>query len=370
MPPVVIDVRSAEDSRDVVHRAVQSLVEGKLVAFPTETCYTLGASALLESAAERLVAAQPAAAGAPFLAVKSAEEAQDYLPQLGLLGRRLARRCWPGPLTLAIEDNHPESLLTQLAPSIRRLLTPNGQLRLRVPGHPLFADVLRMLVGPIVAAPIHTPTGLAFSVAEVLAEVGDKAQLVLDDGRSRYGQPESIVEVGPAGLTVQQAGVVSEQALKRLASMMVLFVCTGNTCRSPMAERMCRKLIADRLGCKQDEVQERGVLVVSAGTAAVHGGRASREAVEVLAQQGIPLADHESQPLTEQLVRNADLILVMTGAHRQLIVREWPEAAERTHLLCSDRDVLDPIGGPQEEYRQCAEQIQQELRRWVDRLEL
>ena len=90
--------------------------------------------------------------------------------------------------------------------------------------------------------------------------------------------------------------------------MIVLFVCTGNTCRSPMAEGMFRQRVAERLGCKPEEVDDRGVMVMSAGISAMMGGRPSPEAVTVMADLGIDLSAHESQPLTEQLVRHADLI--------------------------------------------------------------
>src|SRR6185503_2741329 len=104
MPPVVIDIRSAEDSRDVVHRAVQALAEGKLVGLPTETVYGLAASALDERAVGRLLAVKNRREGqALTLAVKSADEALDYVPNLSSVGRRLARRCWPGPVTLVVD---------------------------------------------------------------------------------------------------------------------------------------------------------------------------------------------------------------------------------------------------------------------------
>ena len=86
MPPVVIDVRSAEDIRDVVHRAVQALVEGKLVGFPTETVYGLAASALCPEAVDRLAEVKGRRPGQPFtLGIKSAEEAIDYAPNMSPL---------------------------------------------------------------------------------------------------------------------------------------------------------------------------------------------------------------------------------------------------------------------------------------------
>ncbi len=150
---------------------------------------------------------------------------------------------------------------------------------------------------------------------------------------------------------------------------MILFVCTGNTCRSPMAEVICRKMIADRLGCPLNELGDHGVIVMSAGISAMMGARPSPEAVNVVANDGLQLADHESQPLTTQLVRHADLIWTMTRAHRHAIVGQWPEASSRTMVLGGDVDVADPIGGPVEYYERCAEQIKVELTRRVGQLE-
>ena len=144
MPPVVIDIRSAEDSRDVVHRAVQALAEGKLVGLPTETVYGLAASALDEGAVARLLETKQRSAGkALTLAIKSADDALDYVPKLSPLGRRLARRCWPGPVTIVIEDCHPESLIRQLPVAVQKAVAPGGTIGLRVPAHPMVLDILR-----------------------------------------------------------------------------------------------------------------------------------------------------------------------------------------------------------------------------------
>ena len=117
--------------------------------------------------------------------------------------------------------------------------------------------------------------------------------------------------------------------------------------------------------------QGRGVIVMSAGLAAVSGGRPSPEAVAVMEEMGLALSHHESQPLTGQLVRHADLILTMTASHRQAIVSRWPEAAARTQLLRHDEgDVCDPIGGSVEVYRQCAMQLKSELQLRVNELDI
>ena len=152
----------------------------------------------------------------------------------------------------------------------------------------------------------------AVTAKEVVDTFGDELDLVVDDGPCRFGQPSSVVRVSHGRYEMLRAGVVPERTLRRLSSLMVLFVCTGNTCRSPMAELLCRDMLAKRLKCKIDELEDHGVLVMSAGIAAMLGGRASSEAVQVMAEMGLDLGGHETQPLTEPLVRHADVIYTMT----------------------------------------------------------
>lgn len=372
MPPMVIDLGRAEDWRDVVHRAVQSLAEGGVVAFPTETVYGLAASALDESALERLLALKGRDPNQPLaLAIRSLEDARDYAPDMSPLAQRLARRGWPGPITLVVDCSHPESLVRRLPPKVRRSVSPQDTVGLRVPGHPAILDVLRMLAGPLTLTSANrTGEPDAVNARQVLDAVGDGVDLVLDDGPCRFGQPSSVVRITGDRLEVLREGVVPEKTLRRLSSVMILLVCTGNTCRSPMAEILCRHLLAKRLGVSMDELEDRGVIVMSAGIAGMMGGKASPEAVEAMKEYQLDLRDHETQPLTEPLVRNADFIYTMTRSHREAIVTQWPGAAERTFQLGADgSDISDPIGGPLERYRTCAAQIDRHLEARLEHME-
>jgi len=249
-----------------------------------------------------------------------------------------------------------------LPSAVQAEFVPQGDLGIRVPGHPLIIETLRMLAGPIALTSANRsgePESL--TAQDAVKALGDEVKLYLDDGRSRFGQASSVVRVTDK-LTMLRAGVVGEKTLKRLSAMMILLVCTGNTCRSPMAEGIARKMIAERLKCPADELQDRGVMVLSAGIAANLGSAASSEGVEVLKPLGIDLSAHESQPVTEQLIKHADVIWTMTRSHRQAILDQWPEAGSRTFTLSLDnRDIADPIGGPVEYYRKCAAQITTEL---------
>jgi protein-tyrosine phosphatase len=142
--------------------------------------------------------------------------------------------------------------------------------------------------------------------------------------------------------------------------MRIVFVCTGNTCRSPMAEALCKKRLADRLACTLPELPQRGYDVLSAGLAAYTGGGAAQEAIEAVATYGGELSSHRSQPLTEELL-NADLLIGMTQVHVEVLRELLPDATGRVRLLnAGGIDLADPVGCDKPVYVDCAARI------WAD----
>lgn len=109
-----------------------------------------------------------------------------------------------------------------------------------------------------------------------------------------------------------------------IAMKRILFVCTGNTCRSPMAEALLRKKAEDR-GLSLE--------VKSAGVSALPGITASSPAVEVLKEKGIDHRHHRSQPVTKELLLWADVVLTMTRSHHQWLIHSYPEAVDKAHSL-------------------------------------
>lgn len=148
--------------------------------------------------------------------------------------------------------------------------------------------------------------------------------------------------------------------------MKVMFICTGNTCRSPLAEGMLRRMLADR--------HVDGVTVSSAGTGAWAGAPASEGSYLVALEDGVDLSAHRAQPLTPELAASADLILTMSRSHRQRLNELG--LGDRTFLLGeyagrsgTAAEVDDPYGGSLSDYRDTYLQLKELLGAVVQRLE-
>jgi protein-tyrosine phosphatase len=363
--PQVIDIQQASDPQDVVHEAVRLLAAGELVGLPTETGYVVAANAADANAVAELTGNLIEGLSTEFcLAVKHAGEALDYVPDMTPLGRRLASRCWPGPVTITFPENDVGGLIRSLSEATCNAIKSENGLRLRSPAHRVLADIQRLLPVPLVlTGEVFSGDRLANTAEELPTLLRELPALVIDDGESRFGEPGTVIELDYSGWHVSRPGVVQESAIRRLACDIHLFVCTGNTCRSPLAEGMFRKMLAERLGCADDDLADHGHLVISAGLAAAHGSPASSESIELARRQGIDLGRHESQPLTEQLLEQADHVYTMTQNHRDAIDHSRPDLAKHVELLARDgSDIPDPIGGRMREYERCEQAIDRHLR--------
>jgi protein-tyrosine phosphatase len=143
-----------------------------------------------------------------------------------------------------------------------------------------------------------------------------------------------------------------------MSEIAFLFVCTGNTCRSPMAEGLFRKYLAEKIGCSVDELESMGYKVRSAGTMNMAGVAASAEAVTACALKGVDLTRHASQHLTRPLIDASDFIFGMASAHCEQVVFLSPEAERKCSLLAGDEEIPDPVGQPQQYFSDCADRIE------------
>jgi tRNA threonylcarbamoyl adenosine modification protein (Sua5/YciO/YrdC/YwlC family) len=324
----VIRVDPDRPAPEAIAAAGEVLRRGGLVILPTDTVYGVAADPVMPGAEARLYAAKERDAGKPIpLLVTDISDVARWGAVVSGRGRSLARRYWPGPLTLVVRRGE-------------------GYEGFRVPNHPVALAVLKAVGGILrVTSANRSGDPAARDAAAAQAALGARVDLVLDAGPSPLGMESTVVQEDGAELRVLREGAIPARDI--LARPVILFVCTGNICRSPMAEYLLRQW----LGNDTDWVVE------SAGLAAVDGLPITVEAAQVLAEKGIRAMQHTSRALTRERVDAARIIVVMTNAHRDLVQDRYPGTEDKIALMRSfgysdrEEDIADPIGEPLEVYR-------------------
>jgi protein-tyrosine phosphatase len=332
---------------DAMLPAVEALRQGGIAVLPTESGYLFAAHAGRAECAARLI--RVLESESPLAVLAAAPEVTEKIDQLPVAIKRLVSRVWPGPVGVSL----PHSTA--------------GTLRCRWPNHSAIDGLAQAIDFPLLLAePLHV-----VGVEETAMGLADKAEgvdIIVDAGPI-VGKPVTWIAADASGWRVEQAGSLSEAQLTSAAARWIVFICTGNTCRSPMAEGLFKTRLARRLDCRIDELPARGFRVFSAGVAGYPGDGPSPEAVEVLREFGADLGEHRSQPLSMEAVAHADCLIGMTRGHLLAVLTRYPVIGGALRLLCGQEgDLDDPIGGGIDVYAACARTILRHIDRLITEL--
>lgn len=361
MATKVINLVHEKDYDDHVRRAATVIRSGGLVGFPTETVYGVGSRADKPAAVRALRRIKDRVETKPFTVhIGDPGKADDFVGQWSALGRRLVRKAWPGPLTLVVTVDDPQetAVVQRFGPQCVDLMYHDNTIGLRCPLDPIASELLRAVDVPVVAASANRAGNPPPRTADgVLSELNGDLDLLLDGGEAMYAKPSTVIRVDGEAYEILREGVIESRTIERFAATTIVFVCSGNTCRSPMAAAFARQMLAARLGCKPAELSDRRIHVSSAGVGAMDGLPPSEGAVAAMSKHGVDITGHRSQRLDDAMVLYAEYVFCMTRAHRESVLRTYSIDPSRVMLLNKDEDIDDPFGAATSVYDRCADRI-------------
>lgn len=346
----IIKIDKDNPESDRIKKAVDKLQQGAIIAFPTETVYGLGANAKIPQAIERLyvIKNRPREKPFTFLATNIAqieENVKEILPA----AYRLMDRYWPGPLTVILNSKDSQTI------------------GFRIPRAKIAFNLIKLADFPIVA-PSANLSGQqpALDVARVIEDFSGKIELIIDGGKVEIGESSTVVDVTKIPFKIIRSGSISQTEIENFSKKKtILFVCTGNSCRSVMAHAILEKRL------KEENRQD--FEVVSAGIGAFEGMPASKETIMLLAKEGIDVSNHCARRLTDDMIKRSDLILVMQRFQEDNIIDRLPSAKGRVYLLKEfsrfaqdDLEIVDPIGKGITVYQEVFSVIKEAVDRLID----
>ncbi len=341
MPVRRIKVKAAAADDALVAEVERCLRGGKLVALPTETVYGIAADPDDPAAVARLRRFKGRAEQPPFTHHLASPQLLGALaPPPPRRVQRLLSRFWPGPVTLVLPGHD------------------GNAVGVRVPAHPFTAAVLaRFPRGLFLSSANRSGEPPAIAPDEIAAAL-PALDVLVDAGPPALGTPSAVVRCTGGDLEVLREGTLSRDELLRAAAFTVLFVCSGNTCRSPLAEAIARRRAAALLGVAEGGLLARGLRFASAGTSTFDDMPASEHAVAAAREIDLDLRHHRSHALTATDVDEAALLYALSQAHLRRARELALDLGERGQLLDpKGRDVADPFGGELADYRRVRDAI-------------
>ena len=328
--------------------------QGGLIIFPTETVYGIAADYSNPQTMQKLREVKKRSAEKPFsVLIAQSGLISNHTFMTNPLSYKLIDRYWPGPLTLVVASKE-----------------EGETIGVRMPDHAIALKLVQESQCTIAAPSANFEGNPPPSTCqEALRDLEGLVDTAIDGGPSKLGMGSSVVDLTQEKPVVLREGIIKQADVETIAKQKtVLFVCTGNSCRSVMAEY----LLKDTLRNRPD------IEIISAGTGVFFRSSASAETISVLQEQGIDATRHLSQALTTIMLKKADLIIVMTRGHREQVLERVPEVEKRVYLLKEfvnmpiglhiDIDVPDPIGRSHQAYKECSVVIKEGVHKIIELL--
>ncbi len=322
---------------DYLKEAADILSGGGLVIIPTDTVYGIAANMADARAIERLYKIKERTKDKPFSVLIDIKEKAEYFARdIPVSAYKLIDKFWPGPVTVILKSKNQQTIGIRM---------PDDDIALRIIA----------ISGASVVCPSANISGkpAPTNFQDAIKDLDGLVDFAIDAGTTKLGIESTVVDLTVTPMRILREGATKKEDIETaVKKKTVIFICTGNSCRSVMAKALLEKALKER--------GRLDVEVLSAGIMMLGGLSATEEVIELLRKEGIDVSAHRSRRVTGDMIKRSDIILVMEKLHEKRILELVPEAKNRLFLLKefakinndNNLDIVDPIGRPFDFYAQ------------------
>jgi L-threonylcarbamoyladenylate synthase len=363
----IIKIRPVHPDRALLERAAEVIRSGGIVVYPTDTLYGFGVDAKNQVAMDRLYALKGRDKNKPVsVIVKNINHAREIVGDIYEYETNIFNRLLPGKITLILKARKRIEL-----PRLNEF----KKVAVRIPHHQICKILVEMANTPLTSTSVNlSAKGSLNDTKKIIDLFNDRVDVIIDAGSPGTSKGSTVLDLCTMPPTMVREGDVTAGQLKKILGYdvrnrypekyVITFVCSGNICRSPMAEGVLKNIVSESR-------YKNRVDVISAGTLNIKDSPPTIEAIDVAQNQDIDISKHRSRGLNEDVMRKSNLIICMALDHIHYIQEHFPQYRSKVFLLrqwqldnkLSNPSVSDPIGRSFSFYENILNEIRMEIKR-------